>query len=342
MENCGNCDNCLHPKERIEAEEDMVYALKTIVATRQMFKAKIIIDVMMGRTNGQTKTYMHHKLDVFGKGKEKDELYWKAVLRQAVFEGFVTKEIEQFGVLKMTPKGLKYVIHSYPVYVTRDHDFSEMSTDDVINMAGTAATSASGDDKLLVQLKRLRKEIAHKSNPPVPPDVVFGDPSLDDMTIHYPITIEEMSSIIGVGTAKAEKYGPPFIELIKAYVEENGIERPQDFKIRSVGKSSLKTRVLQALDRKVPFEDIMDQQKIDMDELLTVMESLVSGTKLSNMDYYIQTHVDEDVYEDVMEYFKNAESSSLDDALEEFADDDDYTSDDIRLVRLKFLTDYGH
>ncbi len=342
VENCGNCDNCLHPKERIEAEEDMVYALKTIVATRQMFKAKIIIDVMMGRTNGQTKTYMHHKLDVFGKGKEKDELYWKAVLRQAVFEGFVTKEIEQFGVLKMTPKGLKYVIHSYPVYVTRDHDFSEMSTDDVINMAGTAATSASGDDKLLVQLKRLRKEIAHKSNPPVPPDVVFGDPSLDDMTIHYPITIEEMSSIIGVGTAKAEKYGPPFIELIKAYVEENGIERPQDFKIRSVGKSSLKTRVLQALDRKVPFEDIMDQQKIDMDELLTVMESLVSGTKLSNMDYYIQTHVDEDVYEDVMEYFKNAESSSLDDALEEFADDDDYTSDDIRLVRLKFLTDYGH
>ncbi|MBR4803424.1 MAG: DNA helicase RecQ, partial [Bacteroidales bacterium] len=216
VENCGNCDNCLHPKERIEAEQDMVYALKTIVATRQMFKAKVIIDVMMGRTNSHTKTYMHHKLEVYGKGKDKDELYWKAVIRQAIFEGFVTKEIESYGVLKMTPVGLKFVIHSHPVYVSRDHDYSEVSTDDVINMTGTSATSASGDDKLLPQLKRLRKEIAEKSTPPVPPYVVFEDPSLEDMTIHYPITLEEMSGIIGVGLAKAERYGQPFIELIKA------------------------------------------------------------------------------------------------------------------------------
>ncbi|MBR4197212.1 MAG: DNA helicase RecQ [Bacteroidales bacterium] len=343
VENCGNCDNCLHPKERIEAEEDMVYALKTIVATRQMFKAKVIIDVMMGHTNSHTKTHMHHKLEVFGKGKDKDELYWKAVIRQAIFEGFVTKEIEQFGVLKMTPAGLKFVIHSHPVYVSRDHDYSEVSTDDVINMAGTGATSASGDDRLLPQLKRLRKEIAERSNPPVPPYVVFEDPSLEDMTIHYPITIEEMSGIIGVGLAKAERYGQPFIDLIKAYVEENGIERPQDFKIRSVGKTSVKTSVLKALDRKVPFEDIMSTQKIDMDELLTNMESIVkSGIKLSNMDYYIQTYVDEDVCDDLLDYFLNSESDSIDDAVEEFSDDDDITEDDIRLVRLKFLTDYGH
>ena len=343
VENCGNCDNCLHPKERIEAEQDMVYALKTIVATRQMFKAKVIIDVMMGRTNSHTKTYMHHKLEVYGKGKDKDELYWKAVIRQAIFEGFVTKEIESYGVLKMTPVGLKFVIHSHPVYVSRDHDYSEVSTDDVINMTGTSATSASGDDKLLPQLKRLRKEIAEKSTPPVPPYVVFEDPSLEDMTIHYPITLEEMSGIIGVGLAKAERYGQPFIELIKAYVEENGIERPQDFKIRSVGKTSVKTSVLKALDRKVPFEDIMSTQKIDMDELLSNMESIVkSGIKLSNMDYYIQTYVDEDVYDDLLDYFLNSESDSINNAKEEFSDDDDVTEDDIRIVRLKFLTDYGH
>ena len=343
VENCGNCDNCLHPKERVEAEEDMVYALKTIVATRQMFKTKIIVDVMMGRTNGQTKTYMHHKLDVFGKGKDKDELYWKAVIRQAIFEGFVTKEIEQFGVLKMTPEGLKFVIHSHPVYVSRDHDYSEENTNDIISMSGTAATSASGDDKLLAQLKLMRKEIADKSNPPVPPYFVFEDRSLDDMTIHYPITIEELGDIIGVGLSKAEKYGQPFVDLIKAYVEENGIERPQDFKIRSIGRGSLKISIIKALDRKVPFEDIMDQQKIDMDELLTNMESIVSsGTKLSNMDYYIQTYVDEDTYEDLLDYFLNSQSSSLKDALEDFADDEDYTSDDIRLVRLKILSDYAH
>ena len=343
VENCGNCDNCLHPKERIEAEEDMVYVLKTIVATRQMFKAKVIIDVMMGRTNSHTKTYMHHKLEVYGKGKDKDELYWKAVIRQALFEGFVTKEIESYGVIKMTPAGLKFVINSHPVFVSRDHDYSEVSTDDVINMAGSAGTSASGDDNLLSQLKRLRKEIADKATPPVPPYVVFEDRSLDDMTIHYPITVEEMGNIIGVGSAKAEKYGQPFVELIKAYVEENGIERPQDFKIRSIGRRSVKTSVLQALDRKVPFEDIMETQKIDMDELLTNMESIVSsGTKLSNMDYYIRTYVDEDIYEDVLDYFLNSESNSLDDALEEFADDEDFTKDDIRLVRLKFLSDYGH
>ena len=163
------------------------------------------------------------------------------------------------------------------------------------------------------------------------------------MTIHYPITSEEMSGIIGVGLAKAERYGQPFIDLIKAYVEENGIERPQDFKIRSVGKTSVKTSVLKALDRKVPFEDIMSTQKIDMDELLTNMESIVkSGIKLSNMDYYIQTYVDEDVCDDLLDYFLNSESDSIDDAVEEFSDDDDITEDDIRLVRLKFLTDYGH
>ena len=297
----------------------------------------------MGRTNGQTKTYMHHKLDVFGKGKDKDELYWKAVIRQAIFEGFVTKEIEQFGVLKMTPEGLKFVIHSHPVYVSRDHDYSEESTNDIISMSGTAATSASGDDKLLAQLKLMRKEIADKSNPPVPPYFVFEDRSLDDMTIHYPITIEELGDIIGVGLSKAEKYGQPFVDLIKAYVDENGIERPQDFKIRSIGRGSLKISIIKALDRKVPFEDIMDQQKIDMDELLTNMESIVSsGTKLSNMDYYIQTYVDEDTYEDLLDYFLNSQSSSLKDALEDFADDEDYTSDDIRLVRLKILSDYAH
>ncbi|MBO7542213.1 MAG: HRDC domain-containing protein, partial [Bacteroidales bacterium] len=173
--------------------------------------------------------------------------------------------------------------------------------------------------------------------------VVFEDRSLDDMTIHYPITLEEMSGIIGVGAGKAEKYGQPFIELIKAYVEENNIERPQDFKIRSVGKRSVKISVLQALDRKVPFEDIMDQQKIDMDELLSNMESIVSaGNKLSNMDYYIQTYVDEDVYDDLMDYFLNSETDSVKAAMEEYADDDDVTEDDIRLVRLKFLSDYGH
>ena len=338
VENCGCCDNCLNPKERIESKEEMVYMLETIVATQQSFKSKVIIDVILGRYNSHTKTYKHHLLPEFGKGIDRSDLYWKAIIRQAIFDKFITKEVETFGILKITPLGLKYIKNPYPIYVACDHDYNEESNEE-INVLQSAGGSSAGDEVLFIQLKKLLKSMAEKEKLPL--YVIFEERSLKDMTIQYPTTVEEMSMITGVGINKAKKYGQPFIELIKRHVEENEIERPQDILIRSVvNKSGSKVHIIQSIDRKISLEDIAQNKNITMSELLTEMEHIVaSGTKL-NIDFYIDDYIEEEHQDIIYDYFMESESNSIQDAIDELVDEE-ITEEEIRLMRIKFLADNG-
>ena len=335
--NCGNCDNCLHPKPRIETKDEMVYVLETIIAMKQAFKQQEIVDVILGRSNTHTRIYKHNLLEQFGKGADRDELYWKAVIRQAVIERFLTKEIEQFGVLKLTPLGYKYIKSPYTLYIPCDHDYTNTGSeeDDDLTMGGGG--SAAGDEVLYVQLKSLLRSIAQREN--LAPYVIFDDRSIKDMTIQYPCTLEELSRCTGVGVAKAQRNGQPFVDLIKKYVEENEIERPQDIVVRSaINKSGLKVFIIQAIDRQMPLEDIAHSKGISMKELITEMEHILSsGTKL-NIDYYIEANIEREHQEVLLDYWHDADSDSLEDAYAEFEDDPDYTEEEIRLMRIQFLT----
>ncbi len=339
---CGNCDNCTHPKPQVEAKEEVALALETVVAMKQAFKPKDIVDVLMGRKNGNTKSYHLDQLEQFGSGTDRDDLFWKAVLRQAQFEGLLQKEIEQYGVLKLTPAGNKFVKHPYSISVTCDHNYSGEGgdeDDELLQSGGGGA--AAGDEALYVQLKSLRKSIATREK--LPAYVIFDESSLKDMTLQYPCTVEELSHCAGVGIGKAQKYGQPFIELIKQYVEDNDIERPQDIVVKSaVNKSGLKVYIIQSIDRLKSLEDIAEGKGITMDELLTEMEHIInSGAKL-NIDYYINENIEPEHQEELLDYWRNSETDSLEEAYEEFADDPDYTEEEIRLMRIKFMAHYGH
>ncbi len=340
QENCGCCDNCLHPKPRVETKEEMVYVLETIVAMKQAFKAQEIVDVILGRSNTHTRTYKHHLLEQFGKGTDRDELYWKAVIRGALIEKLLVKEVEQFGILKLTPNGFRYIKNPYTMMIPCDHDYTGTAIDDDDELMAGGGGAAAGDEVLYNQLKLLLRDIAQKEN--LAPYVIFEDRSLKDMTIQYPCTIEELSRCTGVGIAKAQRNGEPFVELIKRYVEENEIERPQDIVVRStVNKSGLKVYIIKAIDRQMPLEDIARGKGIKMDELITEMEHILSsGTKL-NIDYYIDANIEQEHQDVLLDYWHEAESDSLQDAYDEFEDDPDYTHEEIRLMRIKFLTSEG-
>ena len=339
---CGNCDNCLHPRPKVEAKEEMTLALEAIVAMKQAFKPKDIVDVLMGRKNTNTRSYHLDRLEQFGSGTDHDDLFWKAVLRQAQFEGFVQKEVEQYGVLKLTPAGHKFIKNPYSLYVTPDHDYNAASEEEEEElMANAGGASAAGDEALYVQLKSLRRSIATREK--IPAYAIFEDTSLKDMTLQYPCTVEELSHCSGVGIAKAQKHGGPFIELIKQYVEDNDIERPQDIVIRSAAnRSANKVYIIQSIDRRKSLEDIAAGKGLTMDELLTEMEHIISsGTKL-NIDYHIEEQIEPEHQEVLMDYWRESESGSLDEAYAEFADDPDYTEEEIRLMRIKFLCEVGH
>ena len=338
--NCGNCDNCLHPNPRVETKEEMVYVLETIVAMKQAFKSQEIVDVILGRSNAHTRIYKHNLLPQFGKGTDREELYWKAVIRQAVIEHLLVKEIEQFGVLKLTPAGFKYIKNPYKLMIPCDHDYTGTAGDDDDDLAVGGGGSAAGDETLYIQLKALLRSIAQKEN--LAPYVIFDDRSLKDMTIQYPCNIEELSRCTGVGIAKAQRNGQPFVELIKRYVEENEIERPQDIVVRSaVNRSGLKVYIIKAIDRQMPLEDIARGKGIKMKDLITEMEHIISsGTKL-NIDYYIDANIEQEHQDVLLDYWHDAESDSLQDAYDEFSDDPDYTEEEIRLMRIKFLTTEG-
>ncbi len=339
--NCGCCDNCLHPKPRVPAKEEMQYALETVLATKQAFKAKDIVDVMLGRKNSNTKVYRQDELEQWGQGTDHDALFWKAVLRQAVFEHLLTKEIEMYGVLKLTPAGHKFIKKPYDIYVTCDHDYTSGPREEDDEEVPTNAAAAAGDEALYTQLKSLLKSIAQRERLPL--HVIFEDRSIKDMTIQYPCTVEELSRCTGVGIAKAQKYGQPFVDLIKSYVEDNEIERPQDIVVHSAArKSENKIYIIQAIDRRKSLDDIARGKGMTLDELMTEMERIISsGTKL-NIDYYIDENIEPEHQEVLMDYWRESESGDLQEAYEEFEDDEDYPPEEIRLMRIKFLTDFGH
>lgn len=336
---CNNmCDNCRHPKERFEAEEAICLVLDTIIAVKEKFKDKHIIQIITGANSSLVKQFKQNELEVYGKGNEHDDKYWNAVIRQSLVENFLEKDIDTYGVLKITNKGHKYLEEPFSIQFTKDHNYDVDEAEDADIPAG-ANKGGGADDQLFALLKDLRKKIAKQKN--VPPFVVFQDPSLEDMSIQYPITMDEMKNITGVGNGKALRFGKEFIELIAKYVEENDIIRPMDMVVKSVvNKSGLKVHIIQNVDKKLPLEDIARAKGIKVDDIIAEIESIVSsGTKI-NLDYYIDEEIDEDKQDEIFDYFKEAESDSVDEALKELGGD--FDEKEVRLMRIKFISELGN
>jgi len=338
-ENCGNCDNCLNPKEQIEAKDDIVIALKAILEVNEKYKGDHIANILIGNKTAAIKSFKHYNLKSFGSGKEHDERFWNAVFRQSMVTGIINKDIENYGLLKVTEKGHEFLAKPQSFMLVKNHEYEEEG-DSNTSGGGAPSGGASGDPQLFSMLKDLRKKIAKKHD--LPPFVIFQDPSLADMSIQYPITLDELQSIQGVGQGKARRYGKEFVELIKSYVEENEIERPEDLVVKTVAnKSKMKVFIIQSIDRKLSFEDIADSKGIEVRDVISEVEAIVhSGTKL-NIDYYINDILDEDHQEEIFEYFREAETDSIEAAIEELGEDD-FSEDDIRLMRVKFFSDMGN
>lgn len=335
-DNCEACDNCLHPKAQFEGSESVVLVLETILAVKEKFKADHIANILSGKVTSSIKSYKHNKLEYFGAGEDKDEKYWNMVIRQALIAKLLTKDIENYGLLKITPKGTEFIEKPTSFMLAEDHDYAD--TTDEENAFG--AKTAAVDEELFSILKDLRKKISKVKD--VPPFVIFQDPSLEDMAIQYPITIDELQNISGVGAGKAQRYGEEFVDIIKKYVEEKEILRPLDMVVKSVvNKSGIKVYIIQSIDMKRPLEDIAEAKGLEMGELLSEIEAIVnSGTRL-NLDYYIDSMVDEERQHDIYLYFREeAETDSLEDAVRELGND--YEEEEIRLVRIKFLSEMGN
>ncbi len=338
-DNCGACDNCLNPKEKFEGKDDIKLVLTAVHNTNEQFKAKIIADVLSGKKSGDVKSINLDKNELFAKGEEHDSRYWNTVIRQALINRLLVKEIENYGILKINPAGIEYIEKPFSIMMTKDHDYESSDDDDIITANGGQKTSGA-DPTLFSMLKDLRKELSRREN--LPPFVIFQDPSLEDMAIQYPIDEEEMKSIAGVGAGKAAKYGKPFLELIGDYVEENDITRPNDMVIKSViNKSGLKVYIIKSIDRKLPLKDIASAKNLSLSEMLTELERIVmSGTRL-DINYYIDEFVDEYHQEDIYDYFSEAETDSIESALQELGESE-YTEEEVRLMRIKFLSEIGN
>ena len=335
VENCGNCDNCLHPKKRIEAKDELAAVLETIAALKEKFKADHIIDVLVGKVTSEVKSYKHDELELFGCKSDTDSKLLNAVVRQAIIGGYLIRDIENYGQLKLTDAGRNFIEHPVSFMVVEDNDFSE--ADEEVMVKGGAACAV--DPELYSILKDLRKKTAHKLG--LPPYVIFQDPSLEAMATTYPISIEELQNIPGVGAGKAKRYGKEFVEIIKRHVDENEIERPEDLRFRSVAnKSKMKISIIQGIDRKIALDELADSKGLEFEELLDEIEAIVySGTKI-NIDYFLNEIMDEDHQEDIYEYFRESESDDLEAAIQELGAD--YTEEEIRLVRVKFMSEMGN
>jgi ATP-dependent DNA helicase RecQ len=340
----GMCDNCRNPKQKFEGMDDISLAIEAVLDVKEKFKTKDVINVLLGNVTSITKSYKHNELECFGKGTEDDktEKYWNAVIRQALVSGLLSKDIENYGLLKVTKEGKKYMDEPYSMMVTKDHYYEGTeSEDDEEGGSGGGNKGGSGADEVLfAALKDLLKQTAHKLK--LPPYVIFQEVSLEEMAIQYPIKMDELVNITGVGQGKAQKFGKPFIDLIAKYVEENEIERPLDMVVKSIiNKSGLKVYVIQNIDRKLPLEDIASSKGLSLTDLITEIESIVhSGTKV-NINYYINDILDEDKQEEAMEYFKESDSDSVATALKELGEDE-YTEEEIRLMRIKFMSEFGN
>ena len=336
QENCEACDNCLHPKSQFEGNESVVSVLETILAVKEKFKADHIANILSGKVTSAIKSYKHHKIEFFGIGEDKDEKFWNMVIRQALIAKFLTKDIENYGLLKLTQKGMEFLENPVSFMLAEDHDYAD--TTDEENAFG--ARTAAVDEELFSVLKDLRKKLSKQKD--VPPFVIFQDPSLEDMAIQYPITIDELQNISGVGAGKAQRYGEEFIEIIKKYVEEKEIIRPLDMVVKSVvNKSGIKVYIIQSIDMKRPLDDIAEAKGLEMSELISEIEAIVnSGTRI-NLDYYIDMTIDEERQHDIYLYFREeAESDSFEDAIRELGNE--FEEDEIRLVRIKFLSEMGN
>ncbi|MCK5822540.1 MAG: DNA helicase RecQ [Bacteroidales bacterium] len=336
-ENCGNCDNCIHPKEQFEGKDYIVVVLRTILSLTGNFKADHISNIIAGKLTSSIKLYKHHKSDVFGIGKENDEKFWNTVIRQALITNLIDKDIESYGLLSVNEKGKEYIKKPFSFMLSKDHDYEDVEADLQSSRGGTSAV----DPVLFSMLKDLRKSISKRID--LPPFVIFQDPSLEDMAINYPISLEEMQHINGVGMGKATRYGKEFVALIRKHVEENDIERPQDMIVKSaVNKSGLKVFIIQNIDRKMSLEDIADAKRLDMPDLLQEIEAIVnSGTKI-NIDYYIDEVLDDEHQDEVFDYFKEeAQSESVQEAIDVLGEDE-YSEEEIRLMRIKFISELGN
>ena len=333
-DNCGNCDNCLHPQVKIEGKDALEIVLNAIAAIKEDFRTDYVIDFVEGKETNDIVAHKHDKLEEFGSGEDMDEKLWNPVIRQALIAGYLKKDVENYGILKITPSGKKFMKNPQSFMIVKDNEFNEDEEDD-----SRESGSSALDPTLHAMLKDLRKKVSNKLK--LPPYVIFQDISLEQMATVYPITLEDLQNVQGVGAGKARRYGKEFVALIKKYCEENEIERPEDLRVRTVAKKSvLKVKIIQSIDRQVALDDIAEAQGIDFDELLDEVEAIVySGTKI-NIDYFLEEVIDDDHVDDIYEYFKESETDDLETAMEELGED--YTEEEVRLVRIKFISDMGN
>ena len=335
-ENCGNCDNCLNPKKQVEAQELLCTVLETVIAVKENFKSDYIINIILGKETSEVVAHQHDELETFGTGTGDEEKTWNAVLQQALISGYLSKDVENYGLVKITAAGKKFLKSPKSFKIVEDRDFDEEENDEMpMRSSGTVVV----DPALFSMLKDLRKKVSKQHG--LPPYVIFQDPSIEAMATTYPITIEELRNIPGVGEGKAKRYGQEFVDLIRRHVEENEIERPEDMRVRTVAnKSKMKVSIIQSIDRKVALDDIALANGIEFDELLDEVESIVySGTKL-NIDYFLEEVLDDDKVEEIYDYFKESETDDVEEAIEELGDE--FTEEEIRLVRLKFISEMGN
>ena len=333
-DDCGSCDNCLNPKKKVEAKDDLCAAIETISALKEKFKADHIVDIMRGKATVEVKNYGHDQLEVFGCMEKSSERHLNAVIRQAVISGYLDRDVENYGLVKITPKGTAFLKKPVSFKIVEDNDFSEEEEPETMKSgAGCAA-----DQELYSILRDLRKKLARQLS--LPPYIIFQDPSLEAMATTYPITIEELANIAGVGAGKAKRYGEEFVKVIRRHVEENEIDRPEDLVVRSVAnKSKQKIAIIHAIDRKIPLDEIAESKGMEFGELLDDVEGIVnSGTKI-NLKYFIDEILDDDQQEEIFDWFKQSETGDLEDAYRELGSE--YTEDEIRLMRIKFLVEMG-
>ncbi len=334
-DNCGSCDNCLNPKKQVEAKELLSAVLEVIGTLKEKFKADYVVNMLVGNETSEIQSYKHNELEIFASGQDEDEKTWNAVIRQALIAGYLAKDIENYGLLKITKKGKEFIDKPVSFKITEDNEFEEEEEEAPVRGGASCAV----DPVLYSMMKDLRKKLSKRLE--VPPFVIFQDPSLEAMATTYPITLDELQNIPGVGAGKAKRYGKEFVELIKKHVEENEIERPEDLRVRTVAnKSKLKVSIIQRIDRKVALDEIAVTNGLEFPELLDEIEAIVySGTRI-NIDYFLNDVMDEDHIEDIYEYFKDSETDDLEDAIEELGGD--YTEEEIRLVRIKFLSEMAN